>query len=210
MNDVSEIKKETEENTTLEQFEYDVMVIHLSVFTKKDSKRLFIDTLIKFGELPDSSTEKVFDEFVNGKINETRFWRLLDIRDYEKIQQYFLQEVKDRLDDKYTQIMSLNKDYHIYILHDLPNEWFKDIEEEWGFKGISLRSATPQHLIDKIKQENPNSSIFVIDSDINRLLKFPEGCITCLLIERPLVKPTGYPSILLPNFDSVLDLKNIQ
>jgi len=174
--------------------------------------------LTDFGEIITADLGRLYAEFTTGKINETRFWRQLDIANYRRIKDFIIREMDERLDDRYNTLVRLTDDFNVKIINEFPKEWFNEIASKHNIVGISLDEIREEpyskEFYDKLVShlrnlDNIKGNILLADNDPDRIRNASNlGVKTCLILDEPLLNPKWYPNFLIPDFDSLTELKS--
>ncbi|MCD6279415.1 hypothetical protein J7J26_01415 [Candidatus Micrarchaeota archaeon] len=211
-------ENDKDKQETIDKYEYDsVIIMNLEVINKQEPSKMIKQILTNFGEIINFDMTDIYKDFIKGRINETRFWRLLDIKNYSNIKEFIIRELDDQLENKYNILTELTRIFKINIIHEFPKEWFDEISEKNNITGISLKDINEEpyskgfynQIIENIRTNTGiEDKILLIDNDISRMKNTDSLKIkTCLILNKPLVKPDWYPNILAPDFSSLTNIK---
>lgn len=130
------MKEEKKSDHRFEIIAFDLMGV---VFYKSHVWRTVLLSILKAnGELVEKEhLRKQIKLFNEGKISESKFWRSLDVRDYEKIRKRYIDEILSNLDPSFEHLsLNLKNKITFACLSNHPGPWGEELLNSNDLKGV--------------------------------------------------------------------------
>jgi len=191
------------------------------VFTKSHvNKNYLLPILRNFNEpLTYEKVHKEYSKFAVDEITESKFWRNLDIKDYEKIRELLIQELLLKIDPSFEQLqLNLKGKIKFAVLSHFPKPWAdellnsSELRETFEFLVITgeqkIKKTNPKIydiLIEKCGCA-PEKILFIDDKIRNLKLAKEKGITTALMLRNPMESSDFIPDYILSDLLQIEDL----
>ncbi len=157
--------------------------------------------------------------FDKGELSESKFWREIDVRDYEKIRNSFINKTLSSIDPNFEQLsLNLKGKIKLGVLSNMPELWANEffsspyLKNIFDIKVISGKEKTskPEERIYDILIEKcacpPEKILFIDDKIINLKVANKKGIKTVWMIRKPKKSPDHIPDYIISDLSQIEDI----